>query len=1532
VAEFESDRTPADPSRHPHPERTVAEPAGRVATGARPRALANQFLLLQRAAGNRAVSALVEPRAGAAVDPGLSTAAADTSTVDGHGAEAAAQRIEAGAATLPAEDAPPRDGPPDGPPDAGAGSGVAVRDPEARGIPRPPVKRAVTVTGSPGTRGEVADALQQPFGEAGRAFAGPGRRAGRPGGAGGRSGGGAGGRPGPAPDTGALTAAESTLDAVEGAKAVPEPVPGAVAVAPFVPPALPPVDDPDATVILAAAAGGEAQLVADTTAAVTDIQSSLGAQQEDLEAAAQAQIAAVQASIAQAGRRIQASVAAATASLRTGGDAQRGRLGDARTAATDRAATLVGAAETAARDQGTTRGDEAVTVAREESDAVTGQISGAAQRADELGRGRAAGARDGNPDAVTAMRQAATEISRQTSGEVRGASGTTADDLRNVGPEVRTDIVNHGDQFATQLGTMLAPLQAGIADNATQTGTALDSGLAEGFTSLAGIGTNMALTIAQLSRDAVAGIRAQTTAARNAQAATADEGIALVRRQSVAALQGGRDTTDELVAQLLSRRSRRRMGRALAADAAQQLQRTYGMSAAQARSAGQRIAACFQESAAAVHTSITESAGASTREAGGLAGQATGQVTSARSAVMSRLETLITDAVARGDAQVTGADEQLKMSLAQSDTGLVGSLARLRTELAGQASTTISDAERPVSDLGGRVDQGMARARERANRSWLENQLSDAWDTISNPGFWAGLIVGLLVTIAVIAICGTGIGALILAGALAGAASVAASTLTEHATGRRQGPIDWGGLARDMAIGAAFGALGGALGGGAAAGVLGRQVLSGAVQATARQTATNYVVQTVVGTGVGVLQNVAGPTPWDLDSWDTDRWDQGLLLNVGTNAAMNNPVADSAVGSLVNRARGAAVDSGVAVNVTPIEIDAAAGRMARRAGVDLPGDAPPVPAGGDKGPAPVAGDGAPVPAGGDQGAAPLPGGRDGPDALPRGPRRDRPAGTPEPGGPDARESTAVPATDEPELMDLPEGTSGRLPDHLATDAAANRDFYEGFMRDSPTREAALLRNTATGEYAVVQGDEGGVPLNLADPDALVPPHLRGRGRWVLESHSHPVDASGFTPESSWVPSGADADFGIAAQEAEMRGRPFQSEIRVETPDGPDVTRFGYDPGDPRPYSVDMPARGGGRETHTFATIEEYHAWYNERFGGDLGPIPDDFPGARAASADPGAAPADPTAIADPAATTDPPATTDPLAVPDRELTPAAPSGPGLNRSQRARLNRLLERAHDANVLPSDFDPRVDIDRIAAQIAAEPDPNAALAGLEEQLGRVLDDRLDQAQTTGREPTHLEGQQTRGLEEFIPPEFDPRGAPDGTTFDELRDHLAAGGQPGKGSGEWSGERGNSEWSSDHPAVIARTGGRPIEYRNGEPMLRDYAVVVDGQPARVIIREMTGQNTPDFRAAREGMMARHPGRWDNITHVEAWESGARPDNLGGQLGEPHTWHHEGDLESMTLVPTELHGNLPHRGGASAARSGAVVGAAAPLEDNPL
>jgi len=259
----------------------------------------------------------------------------------------------------------------------------------------------------------------------------------------------------------------------------------------------------------------------------------------------------------------------------------------------------------------------------------------------------------------------------------------------------------------------------------------------------------------------------------------------------------------------------------------------------------------------------------------------------------------------------------------------------------------------------------------------------------------------------------------------------------------------------------------------------------------------------------------------------------------------------------------------------------------------------------------------------------------------------------------------------------------------------------------------------------------------------------------------------------------------------------------------------------------------------------------------------------------------------------------------------APEEPQLTARQRNRVDRLGDRLKEYGLNWEDVGVSGE-DGLHQRIAGLDDPNAAIAELEALATRAIDLRSTAASEQARgvspsdQPVGSEGSTTEGLEPHADPTVD------------------AGRLPRTG-GAWEGEPGNSTFASDNPDVIRITNGGRVEFVDGEPVLRPYAT------EEVILSQMGGTDA-DFPAARRGLMDQYPDRWRNVTHVEAWERGVEPDSWGNQLPEQHTWHHEPDVEGMSLVPTSLHESIPHEGGASAARGGARPVREPPFSTNPL
>lgn len=127
--------------------------------------------------------------------------------------------------------------------------------------------------------------------------------------------------------------------------------------------------------------------------------------------------------------------------------------------------------------------------------------------------------------------------------------------------------------------------------------------------------------------------------------------------------------------------------------------------------------------------------------------------------------------------------------------------------------------------------------------------------------------------------------------------------------------------------------------------------------------------------------------------------------------------------------------------------------------------------------------------------------------------------------------------------------------------------------------------------------------------------------------------------------------------------------------------------------------------------------------------------------------------------------------------------------------------------------------------------------------------------------------------------------------------------------SGEKGHGLWDPAKRTGIdkgaledieAVTGGKPIRFDEGFPDFSPYTAKLSGADGKLVAGKveipMKGENA-DFSAARSAMA-------DKLG-VKDWK-------------EPkgYTWHHHQDGITMELVPSALHNNVPHTGGASLAR----------------
>ncbi len=228
-----------------------------------------------------------------------------------------------------------------------------------------------------------------------------------------------------------------------------------------------------------------------------------------------------------------------------------------------------------------------------------------------------------------------------------------------------------------------------------------------------------------------------------------------------------------------------------------------------------------------------------------------------------------------------------------------------------------------------------------------------------------------------------------------------------------------------------------------------------------------------------------------------------------------------------------------------------------------------------------------------------------------------------------------------EHLEFPEGTVAAPPpvrDRSAAESARYRrdademydTMWRGFAEDAADqaaarrREAAMFRNSETGEIILIQGDESSVYVTERGPGGEVRreyPAGGGQaqqwkeildradaGRWELLRHSHPIDpGTGAVAHYARFPSGATGDFSAVLFSAVSDNQPVSSRIDYMTADGPNHTIFGVTPESDRPVWIDYPdPETGSRQFLEFESIEAYHQWYQERFGSSLGAVPSSY--------------------------------------------------------------------------------------------------------------------------------------------------------------------------------------------------------------------------------------------------------------------------------------------------------------------------------------
>lgn len=135
-----------------------------------------------------------------------------------------------------------------------------------------------------------------------------------------------------------------------------------------------------------------------------------------------------------------------------------------------------------------------------------------------------------------------------------------------------------------------------------------------------------------------------------------------------------------------------------------------------------------------------------------------------------------------------------------------------------------------------------------------------------------------------------------------------------------------------------------------------------------------------------------------------------------------------------------------------------------------------------------------------------------------------------------------------------------------------------------------------------------------------------------------------------------------------------------------------------------------------------------------------------------------------------------------------------------------------------------------------------------------------------------------------------------------------------GTWTGEKGNSEWIPDDNVIPEDRGGTNPNGKTWKELKKEYGFesipFKDGEPdfSKVAKAEIQIDNFSESRSK-------------NFSQADiklAEKGGCSPQEVKKwRIENKYTWHECKDCKTMQLVPTEVHGNIPHSGGIAETKS---------------
>jgi F0F1-type ATP synthase assembly protein I len=570
--------------------------------------------------------------------------------------------------------------------------------------------------------------------------------------------------------------------------------------------------------VATAANGARQRFTARITQGTEAIATSIQQQQAALIAAGEQQTGAIQALFASARAQVGEIITSAQAQLQTDATSHLANLEQGHTTTLGQVETAFSSGQERVQNLGNTYAERSLQTADESAQQVQTRVQRMAQESRALGQEKAQ-VGGSTPEIAQAKAKAANEIASDTATKITSGVSDAMRDLRATGPETARGFREQSQEAARQVGAGQAEVVNQLNTSNQQTASGIQQAVTQGSQALGNLGTQLTAQLASLEQTIQNQLQTQIGQKSQKIYQAGQQAITTFQQQGQQAIASGDEHLAQFNQQLAGMDVDPDLAAEVSGEVVGQVNGAYDNLIATTDGAFQQADGALTQAGTEVINAIN---GISTNASGQIQtflGQAQGQVTQQVGAISSQLGTTVTQANTAGSGMVSQIATSLSGQIGQIESGFKQGLEQYRGGLNEQVASAEDRVREPRQDLPNRIDTAQRRAEERSKQGFWERQWNDFVEMVSDPGFLAGLITGLLLAALVIFVVGTGglgLLAILAIGAVIGAISAGVGTFVSQITGGSYSNlfsgnvslsrVDWGQIGINMALGAAFGA------------------------------------------------------------------------------------------------------------------------------------------------------------------------------------------------------------------------------------------------------------------------------------------------------------------------------------------------------------------------------------------------------------------------------------------------------------------------------------------------------------------------------------------------------------------------------------------------------------------------------------------------------------------------------------------------------------------------------------------------------